>query len=108
MRIGDDYYSVTPDGCSDAYYGQYKDYAVTIRLVTTGIKEYAEAANSFVLFPNPAGNHLNIVPADNKESNLQVEINDVVGKLVYKQNIHPAQNATGFDINLPNGIYLQK
>jgi hypothetical protein len=63
---------------------------------------------SFTLYPNPAHNNLYLALNKTLLSHLQVEIIDLLGKVVITQTIPPISSDTVYEINitsLPNGVY---
>ncbi len=63
---------------------------------------------SFTLYPNPAHNNLYLALNKTLLSHLQVEIIDLLGKVVITQTIPPISSDAVYEINitsLPNGVY---
>jgi hypothetical protein len=73
----------------------------------TGVNEVLSGANVSV-FPNPASNELNIsLPANGNTTN--VSIFNVIGEVVFTENIIANGTTTNFDIStLKSGVYIVK
>jgi hypothetical protein len=74
---------------------------------STGVNEVLSGANVSV-FPNPANNELNIsLPANGNTTN--VSIFNVIGEVVFTENIIANGTTTNFDIStLKSGVYIVK
>jgi hypothetical protein len=58
------------------------------------------------IYPNPAQNNLFVEFSNNFDlNNTYIEISDVFGKTILKQNIHNQTNSINIS-NLPQGIFL--
>ncbi len=71
--------------------------------------EENNAFNNLQLYPNPAGDFVNLIFSNTEEKQTQIRITDVSGSLLYQQRL---QNGAGnFSLKIPtnkleNGVYL--
>jgi len=72
--------------------------------ISTNIEE-TENSKNVVAYINPVNNHLNINITGITESHFSVELFDIVGRMVFMQNIY--ELSTGIDLNfLTDGVYI--
>lgn len=64
------------------------------------------ASGHYVLYPNPAGNYINIISLNNS-SNAVAEIYDAIGRLLMHVNLSPADQQLNCSA-LPDGTYFLK
>ncbi|MFO0435400.1 MAG: T9SS type A sorting domain-containing protein, partial [Sphingobacteriaceae bacterium] len=85
---------------------------ITINVSTcAGITNVNGDQVSFVVFPNPAKEKITLQVQTNKTISIPVEMVDVNGKLVFKQNLiySKDRNENQMDIStMPNGVYFLK
>jgi hypothetical protein len=85
---------------------------ITINVSTcAGITNVNGDQVSFVVFPNPAKEKITLQVQTNKTISIPVEMVDVNGKLVFKQNLNYSKdrNENQMDIStMPNGVYFLK
>lgn len=77
----------------------------------SGIASYNAAGNKIELFPNPAGNKLQIRYTATSTNDALIKVYSVNGKLVLTENVNSVvgQNTPSLDLsNLSNGMYLIK
>lgn len=73
-----------------------------------GIEENV-STSTFQIYPNPATNHINITLNDNELINGTIEIINVFGQVVYKENTHFSNGTTSISIeNYSKGLYFVK
>ena len=74
------------------------------------VKVSANGNNQLEVFPNPFENNLNLVINSSINTNAQIEIIDVQGKMVYQNTIRLTQGFNSYSMNdlsaLPNGTYI--
>lgn len=99
VKSGSLYYKVVFTGFGGSSTGNINFYVVDLNSAT-GINEVAET--SFVMFPNPSNNQVNVVGSSAISS---VAITDLSGKIVAQESIN-ASTAQLSTYNLTNGIYL--
>ncbi|HRG01279.1 MAG TPA: T9SS type A sorting domain-containing protein [Bacteroidia bacterium] len=75
------------------------DFATDIKKIVT---------NEFVLFPNPSNGNFNLQFEDFKSSDIEVNISDIAGKIVYKNKLQLASSKINLDVNLENGAYFME
>jgi photosystem II stability/assembly factor-like uncharacterized protein len=85
---------------------------ITINVSTcAGITNVNGDQVSFVVFPNPAKEKITLQVQTNKTISIPVEMVDVNGKLIFKQNLNYSKdkNENQIDIStMPNGVYFLK
>jgi len=87
--------------CGESQYGEVEDY--TIAFPPTGINTLSD--NVFAIYPNPSNGVFNIITTSN--SNSEIIISDVSGKVVYNNNTN--LNNVSVDLSEVNkGIYIVK
>ena len=76
----------------------------------TGMNEFAVSGLEFTVFPNPAGDYLEIRNPKSEILNSEIKIYDVMGKEVLKSEINPsADGSTIINLqSLKSGLYLLK
>ncbi|MCW3125002.1 MAG: repeat-containing protein [Bacteroidetes bacterium] len=105
-------------GVSHTYTGAGGQYVVTLivtslcgsdtttqTITLTGIGDVL-LSDIVTIYPNPNQGTFAISVNDIDTGTLTAEVTDMLGKTVYKQGIHTAENK--FDLKLPAGIYLVK
>ena len=74
------------------------------------VKVSANGNNQLEAFPNPFENNLNLVINSAINTNAQIEIIDVQGKMVYQNTIRLTQGFNSYSMTdlsaLPNGTYI--
>jgi hypothetical protein len=74
------------------------------------VKVSANKSNQLEVFPNPFENNLNLVINSEINTNAQIEIIDVHGKMVYQNSIRLTPGFNSYSMNdlsaLPNGSYI--
>ena len=68
----------------------------------------AQAGFDVVIYPNPGSNDFNLSIAQSEETDLDISISDMAGKVVYQNKHHVANALTHFEIDVANGIYMVK
>jgi hypothetical protein len=78
-------------------------------VITSSNSTNSEQAFSdlYNVFPNPAGNEIKIL-SKYRISELQIEIKDLVGRIVLSTKLKPVGNLATLIFDLPNGAYLLK
>jgi len=108
MRVTMQYNKIPPTSCGNFDYGEVEDYTINIsgaREFTAGVEEVASQVE-MTLFPNPAGNTINIL-LNGAERDSEMQIFSISGGLVKKGNLPLEVN--NIDISdLPAGIYSLK
>ena len=61
-----------------------------------------------LLYPNPASDELFIAPFELQKGEIAVEIRDMNGKLVYKENTNLSEGVGQIKLNVSNGVYFVK
>lgn len=100
----------TPPRCGNFSYGEVEDYCVEI-VVGTPVEKIEKPKATFQVYPNPFETFMDVDLQLPKQSNIQVQLLDMTGKLIYSTalgeytqgqhllRIHPQQD-------LPQGMYL--
>lgn len=100
VGIGSQFCSSPTSGCTTGYQLALRDIN-DITVSSIGINEISNTPINLAVYPNPAENRVDFKIKD-KESVMNITINDVAGKTVY----HSSENKTFADITqLSNGIY---
>ncbi len=68
----------------------------------------AQAGFDVVIYPNPGSNDFNLSIAQSEETDLDISISDMAGKVVYQNKHHVTNALTHFEIDVANGIYMVK
>jgi hypothetical protein len=116
MRIQMRYSSAASGSCSTYTYGEVEDYTVVItsnaqmtQLNSTSIPDEAITERStLTLFPNPAGNKLNIT-FESRGGSSSLLIFSLDGKLIQSEKLEVREGVNSTDLNtsqLPDGIYF--
>ncbi len=73
----------------------------------TGVNEIADQASDFSVFPNPASSYLIIRPETKLPGNYQIELYDVKGSFLKKEEFFSSENSEfNFDVSdLSKGVY---
>jgi hypothetical protein len=80
------------------------DTTTTLSKIVTQFNEIQIQEEGFVISPNPSKDKLNIkLPSANK--NLKLEVFDVLGKLIYKEEITELESSVNVS-NWKSGVYL--
>lgn len=88
-------------------YGKVDAYhAVMLALQMVGVSEFNVPELKWNLFPNPS-NGLLYITVQSNEKLIDLELFDINGKILYKQQIEPGVNSMNFD-HLPSGCYFIK
>lgn len=75
----------------------------------TGIRELEINNQKIVIYPNPTQNHLNIQLNQPSSKDLEIQLYDIVGKLIETYNFDNSQSTNQIDISkLKAGIYFVK
>jgi len=103
MTVNKDTGSLTTYALSNIRYLNFTD-------LTTGVSQTDKAGNSnIMLYPNPVNEQLQINYETLKTGNVQVEIVDLLGKVLYQQTL-TSQNGTNHAIipvsQLSEGLYV--
>lgn len=111
-------YDALPAACESFGYGEVEDYAVEIvssdsRIATAGMLPVMpeEFAQKTELYPNPAAGTVNLDVEVVKDSQYQLQIRDLSGKLVYEQSIRSFRRRIRTSLDTQTwgrGIYLVK
>ncbi len=84
----------------------------TSRMASSGAEgsevTMAQAGFDVVIYPNPGSNDFNLSIAQLEETDLDISISDMAGKIVYQNKHHVANAWTHFEIDVANGIYMVK
>jgi hypothetical protein len=89
-----------------AYY--YIDGVSVYDIATLGVNEIKNRSLQINLYPNPNDGKLYISNFDANEKNVYIEITDVTGKLVIKQQSQINNGLVELNLDLNNGVYLVK
>jgi hypothetical protein len=66
-----------------------------------------EKQNGITIYPNPAKDELFLRMSTNETSNVNINVFDASGKIVYEnQNLEVNDGLTNFTLNVKNGIYF--
>lgn len=68
----------------------------------------AQAGFDVVIYPNPGSTDFNLSIAQSEETDLDISISDMAGKIVYQNKHHVTNALTHFEIDVANGIYMVK
>lgn len=99
-------HALTPYTCMPGNYPNIPQYrSANGTDVATGIENTNNLEESFSVYPNPANNHLTITGQLESEQ-LQAEIYDLSGKLVYSGNFATTGYKAHIDLSLEAGMYL--
>ncbi len=101
----------SPDGCIYAMNGGYTTNGGILKIcpVAQGLLETFASALSFELYPNPSNTHVSIEFTLLADRVIQLEITDVLGKMVSNEQVHARTGKTIIDVELknnPTGIYF--
>ena len=109
IRLNDTYSGTQYDNtsnetpCGTSTYGEVEDYTININITPAGINTLSD--NIFAIYPNPSNGVFNIITTSN--SNSEITISDVSGKVVYNNNTN--LNNVSVDLSEINkGIYIVK
>lgn len=79
---------------------------VTAPVITTGIPEQTPTSLSlFKVYPNPAGQFVNIQRYTATATNCDLNVSDITGKLIYAQNFSGSDHRIDVS-NWPKGVYF--
>lgn len=83
----------------------------TVNIVGTpgvGINEITDRKNDLLLFPNPAGNYLNVI-ISGEFKNCKIQCSDIAGRIVLNEEINSSKKEMSIDVSgLNAGIYILK
>ena len=91
-------------GGNVAYY--YIDDVSVIDINTMGIKQETNVKTQLSVYPNPNNGKICISGFDAKETSTSIEITDVTGKLVYKQQSSIGNGVVELNLQLISGVYF--
>ncbi len=66
----------------------------------------SQAGFDVMIYPNPGSNDFNLSIAQSEETDLDISISDMAGKVVYQNKHHVVNALTHFEIDVANGIYM--
>jgi hypothetical protein len=87
---------------------------INISSQTVGINENDATNLNFMVFPNPSNDKATISYQLNSEANVEIQVIDVLGKLVYQKNTisqasgHYSEVLSKNELNLNTGVYFVK
>lgn len=79
---------------------------VKVTVNTISITKYSIANNQLSVYPNPNNGRVYISGFDAKETSTNIEITDVTGKLVYKQQSNIGNSVVELNLQLISGVYF--
>jgi phosphatidylserine/phosphatidylglycerophosphate/cardiolipin synthase-like enzyme len=85
------------DTIANIYYQEFIKRFTESGGTITGVNEANEA--SYLVYPNPANDKLNIVCHSNKQGNVLVSLKDLTGKLIYNSSINATGNQSKIELN---------
>ena len=74
----------------------------------SGIKEIENKKQNLSLYPNPSNGKLYISNFDANQKNANIEVTDVTGNLIVKQQSFITNNTVELNLDVNNGIYFVK
>ena len=111
--IKDSYTGAIPTNGSYTWgYGKINAYAAVRKSWTdANVNNISNAELNYMIYPNPNRGNFNIDYVSDKEENINIEISDVLGKIIFSQtwNVNTGYNSKVIDIsNSESGIYFTK
>lgn len=99
----------TPYQASETFNSVTYNHTVTVTVLSpVKVNKYDKLQNSIKLFPNPSNGNFNLQFDDFKSGDVEVNISDIAGKIVYKNKFQQSGNKINLDINLENGVYFME
>jgi hypothetical protein len=97
------------DFCLQGEIGLPYTYSGAIVTTYTGIKhEFKKDVFDMFIYPNPATGNVYIAPIGVKCDNLQVNVTDLAGKVVYSSLLSIHEGVCNFNLKIEPGIYFVK
>ncbi|MBL0343304.1 MAG: T9SS type A sorting domain-containing protein [Bacteroidetes bacterium] len=76
----------------------------SVLCLTTSLTEHNENSESIKIYPNPASNYISVVNSNHANSESEVFIFDINGKLILHSFLSPGENEINIE-NLRSGVY---
>jgi len=87
------------EGCRDSVY-------LNVQVGCNGMNQ-VKAISKLRVYPNPANKELNISWVTTRQTPARLEVTDVLGRMVYSQNLQPGEHDMTLNISSwPVGVYL--
>jgi hypothetical protein len=118
MRVQMQYGAYTTNSCTSFTYGEVEDYTINItgnpqRLADNDElirdEETIETTSKFTLYPNPAGDKVNIEFLSRAEGNASLQVYNLMGQIVWSMDVSASEGANTETVNtsmLAAGVYI--
>ncbi len=99
----------TPYQATETFNSVVYNHTVTVTvLMPVKVDEYNKLQNSFRLFPNPNNGNFSLQFDDLKNGDIEINISDVTGKIVYENKLQRANTLVNLDVTIKEGVYFVK